>query len=220
MDSRYYLGLIQSLPWETHTHTHTHSPTQIATLPSTRQHRMEDLSGHFHGNNGCHRSNTPGHRSTFTSRLLSTFIFIRCMEILKQISAGAPPSLSSACGPAWESRSHTHTLYSFHKCSSDDKTFLHRLHMKSSNLLFVLMDVVVEPASAACRKCFQGFMRFLFGLQPLVNVSPATNTLTRDLWKWAMKATQWDKSKALGRCSPCFSACVCVTEREGSREKN
>lgn len=55
--------------------------------------------------------------------------------------------------------------------------------MKFSDLLCLLMDELVEPVGAVCRVFFKVFMRSVFGLRPLVNVPPATNILTCDLWK-------------------------------------
>lgn len=47
-------------------------------------------------------------------------------------------------------------------------------------------------------------MHSVFGLRPLVNVPLATNTLTCDLWKWAMEETQQGKSNAPDLYSACF----------------
>lgn len=119
------------------------------------------------------------------------------------------PSLSTACGPSWESGGHkhssnTHTHTFFHQHSSDDKTFPRRLHMKFSDLLSALMDVAGEPFCRCVSGVFQGFMCAVFGLWPLVNVPLATNTLTSDLWKWAMEETPQDKASATNLYDVCF----------------
>lgn len=116
----------------------------------------------------------------------------------------------------WKTQTHfKHTHAFFQQRSSDDKTFPHCLHMKFSDLLSALMDVAMELVSTVCRKCFQGFMHSVFGLWPLVNVPLATNTLTCDLWKWAMEETQRDKSNAPNLCNVFHFVCV----REKVKEK-
>lgn len=91
------------------------------------------------------------------------------------------PSLSSACGPAWESR-------------------LLKVLFRWQNISSLSPGEIFRPALCTDGCCdgagqlyssevFQGFMHAVFGLEPLVNVPQATNTLTCDLWKWATEET-------------------------------